>query len=333
MKKNILAKSIRRFYLIKLFPAALFLIFVILIWLNYPFKEIFFPDTVNSINDINEHYYSKKEFIRIDPPTLYYTGYDYQRHGDIKGSYYYTFIDEKCVFFLLSPDTNKTESPELTDLTIKGRLIRGSTSYKELVEHVAKELSWTAKGLKSVTSPIVISEIDYFIPESILFLILLSVSSVPAFYYFVSRVIFVIAPQFSPSCMHMRYMGRRSALLKQADHEFLSESVFSTDTLFLTSNYLIEISARGIATVPLRSILWIYKHSVMTRFLWFPPKLTYTIRIVSLYGISDHAKLEKTHADEILSKIEAACPDVISGFSEEKRKLIKEKRKALKRKH
>lgn len=332
MTKNILAKSIRRFYTAKLFPATLFLAFVIYIWFNYPFMEIFFPDTVSSISEISGHYYSEKEFIKINPPTLYYTGYDYARHNDIKGSYYYTFINDKCVFFLLSPETSDSRQPELAGLSINGRLLDRSDVFEELLEHVSEDLSWTPEGLNGASLSIVISEIDYYIPESMAFLVLLSFSSLIALYFFISRLIFSAAPYFSPACTHLRRSKSGPAMLLEANEEFLKGNVFTADSMFLTDNYLIELSRNGIAVIPFEKIIWLYKHSVMTRFLWFHPRLTYTLRIVSPAGSTNIVKKDKADVDKIISKIHEASPDALIGFSEENRKIVKAKLQASKKK-
>lgn len=329
MTKNILKRRIRVFHIKRLIPAIIFIVFLGFVWTGYPFHAVFFPKEVTSTDEIATYYSDTDRFIEIQVPVLYYTGYDYVKRGEIRGSYYYTFMDEKCVLLLLSTPTNNEGNLEITDLTVRGKLVKGNTTYKDLLVSLSSDLEWTYEGLSNIMFPIVISEVDYSMAESYGFFALLCVSFVISLYSLVSNIISLIYPGLSPSCLHLRKSGNSAGLLYQANEEFLNDKILSTETMFITRHYFIELSKYGIAVIPLNKIIWVYKHSIFSHFLWFQTRLTYTLRLITANGQTDCLRQKKEDADAMIIYLQSFHPDLLVGFSNENKMEAKKRKKLI----
>lgn len=325
MTKNILKHCIRIFHVKRLIPALIFIIFLSFMWTIYPFHAFLFPQKISSVREITAYPSDTDKFVQIKTPILYYTGYDYIKRGEVRGSYYYTFMDEKCVFFLLSTRGTMDDRLKITDLSIKGKLVKENNTYKELLNSLSSDLDWTYEGLKKIAVPVVISEVDYSLTESYGLLILLCASFGISLYSLISNIIYMIYPKLSPSCLHLRKGTDVSILLSQANEEFLSEQILSAETMFITKHYFIELSKYGIAIIPLRKITWVYKHSILSHFLWFQTRLTYTLRLITANGQTSCPRQKKEDADAVISCLQSLHPDLLVGFSNENKREAKKR--------
>lgn len=333
MKKNILARYIRFFYIKRMIPLFLLFLFVAFLWMYYPFHQIFFPKDAKNTEDIISFYDEDKIYIKITTPTLYYTGYDYVKHGLVGGSYYYTFIDDKCVIFLLDKGTAGNGALELMNKTTTGKLVKGTYAYKDLLKNLSGDLKWTYKGLKSTTLPIVISEAEYYKTESYLLFAFLCILTIFLSVGVIRSILYVIQPVWSPACLHLRKNRASKELLTKASDEFINQQELSLNTMFITRHYFIELSRYGIAIIPLDRILWVYKHSILSRFLWFRTKLTYTLRIITNHGFTDCPWQCKEDADAVISYLKNCNPDLLVGFSLGNKREVKARKKENQKNH
>lgn len=320
MKNYVIAKTIRNIYIAKLIPALLFIIFTVLVFIKYPFQEIILPNHLDNLGSIFDEYNSGQEFLQVSVPKLYYTGYDYTKNSVKKGSYYYTFIDDKCVFFLLSNETSNQTAPELNDITIKSKLISDIKHQEFLTSNFSSDLSWTDTDLSKLTSNFIVSELDYFVFNAYALLILMSVVDISSFIFIIIYLTFIIAPQLSPICKHLGNGKSTRKALMEADLEVKNNRYFYVSDMSITSNYFIELGKYHAEIIPLNNIIWAYKHSKMSKFFG----ISYTLIIYSNNSVSKFPHKQKYDVDFILEYLDENCPNIIIGNSKENAKKAKQ---------
>lgn len=319
MKKQMITKTIRRIYIAKLIPAFLFLIFIGYLLYQYPFKDILLPTRLHTVNALLDEDKSNQEFIEITVPTLYYTGYDDVKNSKRVGSYYYTFIDDTCVFFLLSNKAGRPLGAELSNITFKAKQMKDTVRVNELQEYLATDLLWTREELSKISSDYLISEPDAFYMQGYFLLAFIILSGSYSIVSIITSVFFIIAPFYSPYCKFMAPDNKRMAL-QMADYEHSSNRLFHCDKTTITQNYLIELDTYKAEVIPLEQIIWIFKHSTISR--W--NGISYHLVIHTTYGKLKIKNKQKFEADSILTYLNEYHLPILIGYSKENEKHAKE---------
>lgn len=321
MKKHIIVKTIRNIHFAKLVPALLFIIFTILVFFQYPFMEILFPNRLENTNLIFHAYDSGEEYLQVDVSTLYYTGYDYTINSHKKGSYYYSFINDKCVFFLLSNKTSNETLAELSNISLKAKLITDTTQSAFLTDHFSSDLSWTNTELNKVTGSFIVSELDASAPFTYGLLLIMGIVDVFCLIRVILSLTYIFVPHLSSICKHLG-RGKASKLaLMEADLELNNNRYFYVSDMSITSHYFIELGKYHAEIIPLNNIIWAYKHSKMNK-LW---GISYTLIIYSNNSVSRFTHKQKYDIDFILEYLNENCPNIIIGNSKEHRILAMER--------
>lgn len=318
MKKRMITKTIRRIYVAKLIPAFLFLIFIGYLLYQYPFEDIL-PTRIHSVTALLNEDKSNQEFIEITVPTLFYTGYDEMKNSKKVGSYYYTFIDDTCVFFLLSNKSDRPQATKLSNVTFKAKQIKDTVRINELREYLTADLLWTKEELTKISSDYLISEPDAFYLQGYFLLVFIILSGSYSIISIISSVFFTVAPFYSPFCKFMAPSSKRNAL-QTANYEYSSNRLFHCDNTTITQNYLIELDKYNVEVIPLDQIIWIFKYSTISR--W--NGISYNIVIHTTYGKLKIKNKQKFEADSILTYLNDYPLPILIGYSKENEKNAKE---------
>lgn len=320
MKKQTIVKTIRNIYFAKLIPAVLFIVFTIFVFTQYPFMDILFPKQLTDNHLLSSAYNSEQEYLKINIPILYYTGYDYIQNSEKKGSYYYTFINDKCVFFLLD---NKTADGalELKNITFKAKLITDSKQFSYLSEHFSSDLSWTDSELSKISEQFIVSELDAAKPLAYVILTLMGAVDIFSFVLVFLSLLFILFPHLSPICKHLGKGKVAKSALKEVDLQLENNRYFYVSDMSITSSYFIELDKYHAEIIPLNNIIWAYKHSRMNK-LW---GISYTLVIYSKHNISRFHHKQQYDIDFILEYLAESSPNIIIGNSKENRILAMER--------
>ncbi|KAB1438112.1 DUF6709 family protein [Candidatus Galacturonibacter soehngenii] len=319
MKKQMITKTIRRIYIAKLIPAFLFLIFIGYLLYQYPFKDILFPTRLHSVNALLSVDKSNQEFIEVTVPTLYYTGYDDVKNSKRIGSYYYTFLDDTCVFFLLSNKADRPQDTELSNITLKAKQLKDTSRVNELREYLATDLLWTKEALTKISYDYLISEPDAFYMQGYFLLAFIVLTGCYSIVTVISSIFFMIAPFYSPFCKFMAPGNKRMAL-NIAEFEYSSNRFFHCNKTTITPNYIIELYTYKVDVIPLEQIIWIFKHSTISRF----NGISYHLVIYTTYGKLKIKNKQKFEADSVLAYLNDCPLPILIGYSKENEKQAKE---------
>lgn len=323
--EHYISRSIRAVYRRRLIAPTVYLLAAALLWFLSPLSDVLFPTEIFSSRELETNYRQGSGYVQATLTDLYFTGYTSTRFSRTVGYYYYTVLDDTCVLVLLSPSTCEEGLPHIASQHIYGRILRQGESYQALAEALAEDLNWTAQGLKSKISPYILSEPDL---NPILTGMILSLFALSGIYALISLglcLVYLMFPVLSPPCRQLGRFGKPSELLAQAEEELATLPQLATEDMFITEHYFIEIASSGIAIVPIREMIWIYKYSTLHKFFWYHFNISYTLYIT----LNKHVYIKcpknmKSDIDGIIDYLAEANHNTLVGFSEENRLKVQE---------
>lgn len=191
---------------------------------------------IGTLKEMQEWYDLECYNVRMNGLQLRYTGYDYYEDGKQTGAYYYAFMEEECVFFLM-----KTKEPEplMESVNIKGRLLKNSAGLDAMKGQFAEELGIETSAFESFVNPIMISEIDYPYLEIFLMWLLIIIPYIITVTVIVMSIIWTIQPFRHPSCNALNYLGDRRLVYDEIKSQFKNRMIQHKYNYYLTDEYLI----------------------------------------------------------------------------------------------
>ncbi len=320
-----ISRNIQAFYRKRLLPPILYLLAAAILWLLFPLSDMLSPEELDKTVSFADAYRQGSSYVRAVFHDLVFTGYTQERSGSTKGYYYYGIHNGECVIVLLSPSTCEEGLPTIENIQVRGRILEGKTSYSELLDRLAKDLDWTAEGIGRQMPGYYFSEPDFF-PRLTFFLFLvyfgfIAYSELSLLLY----LLYINFPVLSPPCQNLVVFGRPKKLLDEAEEELATLPQLATEDMFITEHYFIMTSPYGNAIVPIKEILWIYKHSTLQKFLWYHFSISYTMHITANKRMYVHCpKNIKSDIDGIMDYLAEANHNILVGFSEENRLKVQE---------
>ena len=195
---NILNRHIRKISLknslIVFFP---FLIMMIALFV-LPFEKVLYPLEINYTTDIDRAFENGDEYITVTFPEIHYTGYTLRSSSKIKGYYYYYIANERIVFLLVS-NYNCHGQEKLTNYTCTGRLTGWDKDLREVMNNYSHDLNFSITGLSSITYNCIINECKYHFYFYLYLLIYIGVISLLILTFIIYNIIIMIMPELHPS--------------------------------------------------------------------------------------------------------------------------------------
>ncbi len=318
--EHFITRNIRAFYKRRLSSPILYLILLAAIWIIFPLGNMLSPKTVETDTSFRSIYQSGDRYISATFYDLKFTGYTSKRFGSTSGYYYYCRWEDSCAIVLLTPNTCEEGLPSIESLSVQGKIIKSNDSYEELLAAMAADLEWTDVGIKSQLPNYYFSEPDY---GTILTPILFVVFFGTMVYTILCMIVYLVDirfPYLSPACQNLVVFGHPKHMLEEAEEELATLPQLATEDMFITEHYFIMTSPYGNALVPIKEILWIYKHSTLHKFLWYHFSISYTMHITANKHLYIHCpKNIKSDIDGIMDYLAEANHNILVGFSEENR--------------
>lgn len=323
--EHYISRSIQSVYRKKLIAPFISFVLLMILWFLLPFSELLFPKTLSAYSQIEDSARKGEPYIQMDFTDLYFTGYTNTLLGQTRGYYYYTIQDGQCMFVLLSGRTSEEGLPFIAQARIRGKILNRGKGYQQLTEALAQDLDWTERGLKGKTSSYLVSEPAFLSPLSIFLLIFYFFMVIFVFAEIVKSILYIFFPVLSPPCRQLGRFGKAAALLAEAEEELATLPQLATEDMFITEHYFIEIADSGIAVVPIREMVWIYKYSTLHKIFWYHFNISYTLHITT----SKHLHIQcpkniKSDIDGIIDYLAEANHNILVGFNEENRRKVLE---------
>lgn len=318
--EHYISRSIQSLYWRKLIAPFLYLILLTILWFCLPLSDILSPSALTSYPQVASSYEHGNQYVELDLKDLYFTGYTNTQLGRATGYYYYTMLDDTCIFVLLSPRTSEEGLPSISHAHIKAKILHQGKAYRQLTDFLSQDLSWTPQGLRAKASPYLLSEPAYLPPLSVFLLAAFFATGLYAFASIVISILYILFPVLSPPCRQLGRFGRPSELLAQAEEELATLPQLATEDMFITEHYFIEIARFGIAVVPIQEMIWIYKHSTLHKIFWYHFNISDTLHITANKHLYIRCpKNVQSDIDGIIDYLAEANHNILVGFNEENR--------------
>lgn len=295
-----------------------------------PIKELLFPASIGQDEDLKALFEAGTEYVNAKVDTLYYSGCDYTRNGKTAGHFYYSLTNNFCRFYLIKTGSRELPSESISGAVLKGRIVDAGPLYEPLVDMVAKQLEWTADGLAELSDAYMVSTVDYWNWQQLAFLaaylLCLAIGAVD----FLILLFYLVFPLWTPSLRRLRKYGNQGALLSKAELEMKHLCQADAGGMYVTPGYFVNVDMLQTLVVPLEKTVWIYTLAQMHRFLGAGGKLSCTIHIVMEDGhIYECSKKRREDADAVLNAAAAGHGEILIGYSEENKRLARERNNAL----
>ncbi len=323
--EHYISRNIKAFYKKRLFSPIIYLIILAILWIVFPLSDMLFPTTPKSNISLKSSYEADDRYIATTFENLTFTGYTSKSFGSTNGYYYYGIWHDECIIVLLSPKDCEEGLPHIESITARGKIVKGSESYSTLLSNLANDLEWTKDGISSQLSEYYFSQPDYNPITNIFLFVIYFGTMLCAIFNLICYILYLYFPWLSPPCQDMIVFGHPKNMLEEAEEELATLPQLATEDMFITEHYFIVTSPYGNAIVPIKEILWIYKHSTLHKFLWYHFSISYTMHITA----NKHLHIQcpkniKSDIDGIMDYLEEANHNILVGFSEENRLKVQE---------
>lgn len=320
-----ITKNIKSFYKRRLIAPIVYLVLLIVLWHLFSLTALLSPKALKPSTTLEEAYRNGQDYVRAAFTDLNFTGYTRNVLGRITGYYYYAMRGDECVIVLLSPNTSSQGLPFIEEVSVYGKIERGSAGFDTLLTNLAKDLSWTEKGIRNKVSHFLLSEPGYNQMGNLILLAVIFVSGGYALLCILFFTIYIFFPFLSPPCQDLSLFGNPKKLLEQAEDELATLPQLAAEDMFITEHFFIETSVYGNAVIPIKEIIWIYKYSTLHKFFWYHFSISYTLHISAHKHLYIQCpKNIKSDIDGIIDYLAEANHDILVGFSEKNRLKVQE---------
>ncbi len=302
--------------------AAAIVLFVIL-----PFNDIFNMKTASTSSDALKLYKEGYEYATINLSTLRYTGYDVMVGKEVKASYYYDIVNEKCTFYLLDSELVKNRDLEIKNISIKVKFEEPDGVFDNMLVSFANSLGWTTQGLTNITVPVIMNQEEYnediYVVLYIVLVLVIAYSSA----LITINLLFILFPMLHTSWL-TTYSYSIIRGMKKTISEVLNELdelvIVQAGDMYITEKYFINLGKNETSIMPLSKIVFAYEHAKLRSIFGIHLKVTHTLNLRGLeFKRVIATGKEATDMSVIIDYLKAEYPDIIWGHTKENRKMAR----------
>lgn len=323
--EHYISKNIKALYKRKLFAPIIYLILIVVLWFYFSLADLLFPIQISSSELGNTYRETSGAYVHTTLTNLKFTGYTQTKFGRTTGYFYYTMQDSDCIIALLSPTTCEQGLPSIDEVDVKGKICGDTSSFTELLSHLAADLNWTESGITDKVSSFYFSEPDYNPIANFALFATIFLTGGYTLVCLILYILWIFFPVLSPPCQNLALFGKPKELLEQAEEELATLPQLATEDMFITEHFFIETSNYGVAVVPINEIIWIYKYSTLHKFFWYHFSISYTLHITANKHFYIRCpKNIKSDIDGIIDYLSEANHNILVGFNEKNRLKVQE---------
>lgn len=262
LKKERLNLLLLKNTIVILIPAVIVFLIIFVLVRRYPVIYQMTCHDVDTLEEMQEWYKKGCCNAKIQIPSMKYTGFDYYEDGKRTGAYYYAFVGNECVFFLIE---TKMPDPVLEGKTVKGRVLADSISLTAMKSEFAKELGLDNDSFESFVYPLLLSEIDYPYLENFLIWIGLILPYLAASVVILLSVMWTILPYRHPSVRQLSEFGDRRLVYQEVKSQCKNRLVQHNYNYYITDEYLLISNPATTDFIRVDYIRYISGHIVTKR--------------------------------------------------------------------
>lgn len=317
-----LISTIRLFYIRHMMIPILLIIVASFLIVKIPFYDIIIPQQIDNLADLNNKNAKNVEHFSLSSKNWLYSGYNNYKDSSVREYIFYNLIDDKCYFLLALPEDVDTSNMTLKNDTIQVTISKRTDSFNSFLNQFSLDINWRFDSLNDITSDIILTTASYNIGFYKILFTIITIILVYMILVTIYMIIMAIFPTFCPILSKKRRHSPDSinsrnefALLLQTE---LDNYLYNTDEIFITKNYLINLSTEDICILPLNKLCFIFEHGNLHKFLWFYMKVTHTIYFLCDNSLKCHFTHKNSgNIDSVMNLLKELIPDLMVGYSTE----------------
>lgn len=327
-------RTIRKQTLLSSIIPALFLSFLLFTAWNYPFGDIFSPQHIDYLSDLETEYTSRQDYVNLTNITLHYSGYDSNVKGKVKGRYYYALEKDQCYFFLLETQTVADAPDTVSFASLNVKLEKTNSNFSSFLTSLSADIDWSATHLSEVSPSFLAAEYQDILIFSYIFAGLLTIMFLYTVIVLLLNITVLVYPflqkgllpcsGFSTKKKMFRYMMSKTKK-ETEDTIHISFSSRGTKEFYVTPSFLLYFSTYETHIIPIRNIIWIYNHVPKPAHGISDSSSLYTIHFILTNG--KHVQLKgcpEKNSNALIALLAGKHPDILIGYSEEHKALAKQ---------
>ena len=290
-------------------PSLLVLCILGIIFTRYPVFQQILPTKVNSIQELSTVADSGNGCVKLSAPSLTFTGYVYKEKDKTKGGYYYTFIENKCLFVLVK---NHKLPQKIEKAVFKGTVEENEgTIFQSFLQEFSKDSSLDSDTLTQISVPYYVNEINYPYLSHILLWGVLLIPLLLSIINILIVIYFCFHPEKNDIGKNLTSYGDISYYIKTINMQCYHSLVYRNTNILITDDYMIYTTLTDTYIIKIAKILYISKH-ILPRRKW-ENKLTPSYKLT----LSNHDELlyefifhDEKEIDEIMNVLITLCPNI-----------------------
>ena len=220
--------KIRKKTLISAIIPVVFLVFLIFMAYNFPFKEVFSPITYSNVSKLDTAFTSRKDYVSLSDITLYYTGYDSVKNSQVVGKYFYAIENNKCYFFLLNSEKALESDTFITFEHLKLQLSSPDLNYNNLLTNLSEDINWQYTHMAEVSPQYVAVEYRGMLTYSYIFALLLTFMGIYTLVILLIHIVTFICPQLEKGLFPKTPFQQKKQLFQKLDWELSEANSFNS---------------------------------------------------------------------------------------------------------
>lgn len=288
-----------------LIPTLFILLGVLGMLKHYPIVYRMTNHRVEQLEDLNQWYAKKAYNVTVKPLQLKYTGYDYYEDERMTGAYYYSFMEDTCVFFLIQ---TKNPEPLIENATVRGKMLKDSVPAEAMKNAFSADMGLDYTAFSAFVNPIVISEPDYPYLEIILMWVALILPMVLACTMIVGSIVWSIRPEWHPAVRQLKEIGDCRLVYEEIRSQFKNPQLQHNYNYYVTEDYLIINRWLTTDFIRIDFIRYISKHVIQK---WNGRKQVYRLTMSNPEKMFYERDFNSEEcADEIMATLIRRNPDI-----------------------
>lgn len=330
---KLIYRNVRKQTLICSIVPTVFLLFLIITVLRYPFQDIFSPKQISYLSELENEYTSRRDYVHLTHITLYYTGYDCVVKDKITGRYYYALENNRCFFFLLNSEAAMKAPDSLTFDSLRLKLGEANSDFSVFLDNLSSDIDWNIIHLTEASTEFVgyeYRDILYYsyVLAALLFVMalytiaVLIYNGVVLFFPFLQKNM-LPCPGFSKRRKLFQHMSAKAAKEqdKMVSIRFTSRG---RKEFIVTPSLLIYFSTYDTHMLLIQDIIWIYKHVTKPAHGISKASSLYTIHFILNTGKHIQFKnCPEKKSDALIALLAGKNINILIGYSEEHKTLAK----------
>ena len=303
-------------------PSILIVMITIILLSKIPFRNVFVPTDITDLSILSLENDDATKHYHLSTNGWKYTGYNTYKDKAVSEHIFYSLQDNQCYFLLVSPDFVDSDTMLIKKEIVNITLTERTDVYNSFLNNFALDINWNYDALSKICSPIILTSTSYnetfykvlFVMLFII-IVLMTIQIIIAF----SLILFpLLSRQFTAKHKHAPDDIRNRREFATYLQTELNDYLFKADKLYITNNYIINLSCGEIAIIPLNQLCMMFEHGNLRKFLWFYMKVTHTLYFLCKNTLKCHFKHKYPgNIDYIINMLKQICPDIMIGYSVE----------------